>query len=176
MTLVSTFSSVQYAQESFPLRKPGDASNDSSKWIVSSPYLGKLHLLNLDTLDKQSRLLALTLTELQATPDYALVEYERAFDFDGLLDALRRRVKCEGLQWQQQDFYVVEFRSKVQSDIDSDLLYTLDEKSHEEATQSGGLLKYWYGSPDAERRNLATCEQARTLIGQPTNLSRLLEE
>jgi len=26
-----------------------------------------------------------------------------------------------------------------------------------EATLSGGLLKYWYGKPDAERRNLATC-------------------
>ena len=150
MTHVSALAPAQYAPESFLPREPAGASNDSSRWIVSSPYLSKLHLLDLDTLDKQSRLFALTLTELQATPDYALVDYQQAFDFDELLKALRRRVNCEGLQWQQQEFYVVEFRSKVRSDIDSDLLYTLDEKSHEEATQSGGLLKYWYGTPDAE--------------------------
>jgi len=33
----------------------------------------------------------------------------------------------------------------------------LDEGSHAEATKSGGLLKYWFGMPDEDGRNLATC-------------------
>jgi hypothetical protein len=37
------------------------------------------------------------------------------------------------------------------------LLHDLDKYSHGEATVSGGLLKYWFGSCDGEERNLATC-------------------
>jgi hypothetical protein len=34
----------------------------------------------------------------------------------------------------------------------------LDYESHREACESGGLLKYWFGGPSEERRNLATCK------------------
>jgi hypothetical protein len=37
-------------------------------------------------------------------------------------------------------------------------LYKLDYESHAEACESGGLLKYWFGKADGERRNLATCK------------------
>ncbi|ERF76567.1 hypothetical protein EPUS_05840 [Endocarpon pusillum Z07020] len=129
-----------------------------SRRIIASPYLEESHLLDLTTLDDQSRLLALALSDLTtATRDYAIAAYEKAIDLEGLMSSLRTLVIAEGSRWTEQSFYVVEFRSTLKAGIDRDLLFTLDQKSHEEATQSGGLLKYWYGEPDAERRNLATC-------------------
>ena len=50
------------------------------------------------------------------------------------------------------------FRSKLKPLIDTEYLYKLDEESHREAVGSGGLLKYWFGAGDGQRRNLATCE------------------
>lgn len=50
------------------------------------------------------------------------------------------------------------FRSCIALNADVDRLHELDAKSHQEATASGGLLKYWFGSKNAERENLATCE------------------
>lgn len=140
---------------------PSYENRDSflSRRIIASPYLEESHLLDLTTLDDQSRLLALALSDLTtATGDYAIAAYEKAIDLEGLISSLRTLVIAEGSRWTEQSFYVVEFRSILKLGIDRDLLFTLDKKSHEEATQSGGLLKYWYGEPDAERRNLATCE------------------
>lgn len=38
------------------------------------------------------------------------------------------------------------------------LLYRMDRLAHEEAVASGGLLMYWYGTPDErDGENLATC-------------------
>ena len=42
--------------------------------------------------------------------------------------------------------------------MDREKLFVLDKNSHAEAVRSGGLLKYWYGEPDAEGANLATCK------------------
>ena len=39
----------------------------------------------------------------------------------------------------------------------AELADLVNRRSHAEATQSGGLLKYWFGVPDTEGRNLATC-------------------
>lgn len=39
----------------------------------------------------------------------------------------------------------------------AELFDLVNRHSHAEATQSGGLLKYWFGVPDTEGRNLATC-------------------
>ncbi|KAJ9113980.1 hypothetical protein QFC22_005798 [Naganishia vaughanmartiniae] len=36
-------------------------------------------------------------------------------------------------------------------------LYAADREAHEEAVRSGGLLMYWYGEPDAQGHNVATC-------------------
>ncbi|ETN44323.1 uncharacterized protein HMPREF1541_10503 [Cyphellophora europaea CBS 101466] len=126
--------------------------------LASSPYLDQGHLLNLDTLDPQSRLLAHALTKLHSQgTDYATVKYEDSLNLDNVLTELEKLAHTANLQWEEQDFYVVEFRSKLKPQIDNLLLFELDKESHREANISGGLLKYWYGEPDAERRNLATC-------------------
>jgi hypothetical protein len=64
----------------------------------------------------------------------------------------------------ETSFYVVVFRSQLKPDIDQDRLYLLDYESHREACESGGLLKYWFGKADGERRNLATCEYPLFLL------------
>lgn len=127
--------------------------------IESSPYLEEEHLLDLKTLDRQSRFFAIALKRLKPhREDYATVEYESSLNLDEVLSKLRRIVALYGHKWKQQDFYVVEFRSQLKPKIDNALLFKLDEESHREANTSGGLLKYWYGEPDSERRNLATCK------------------
>ncbi|CAN9330742.1 unnamed protein product [Alternaria alternata] len=67
------------------------------------------------------------------------------------------RYRAERYEWKETSFYVVVFRSQLKEDIDQEWLYRLDEESHREACESGGLLKYWFGKGDEERRNLATC-------------------
>jgi hypothetical protein len=132
---------------------------DRPDLLASSPYLDEGHLLDLDTLDTQSRMLAIALTSLHTkSPDYAIVVYEHGLDLDDLLIELSRVVRASGLRWVGQDFYIVEFRSQLKPVIDNALLFKLDKESHREANTSGGLLKYWYGEPDELRRNLATCE------------------
>lgn len=161
MALISPSHRQQLSEGAVPLSKSVNLSTNPSRWLVSSPYLGSDHLLDLETVDRQSRLFAIALTNLSpATENYAAVNYEKAFDFDELMASLRSVAAAEGVQWRRQVFYVVEFRSKLRVEIDNDLLYSLDKMSHAEATQSGGLLKYWYGVPDGDRRNLATCEFA----------------
>ena len=129
--------------------------------LITSPYLEDQHKLDLSVLDSTNRLMALALTALHsARPDYAVCEYEQAFNWSGVMEKLTSIAKEEGVVWKQQTFYVVEFRSKLKEVIDTDLLYQLDKQSHAEAVESGWLLKYWYGSPDGERQNLATCESS----------------
>lgn len=133
--------------------------HSSYPWLIVSPYLEREHQLDLRTVDPPYRLLALALTKLEkACNDYATVKYEDAFEWSSLMMTLKDLAGRESYQWRRQKFYVVEFRSKLKKDIDNELLFKLDKKSHEEATACGGLLKYWYGEPDSERRNLATCE------------------
>ncbi|RMZ87023.1 hypothetical protein DV736_g5753, partial [Chaetothyriales sp. CBS 134916] len=128
------------------------------RWLAVSPYLEQEHLLDLTTLDVHCLLFALSLTCLEAaTDDYAIVRYENSLNLDALAAELRRLVDRHRIKWRQRDFYVVEFRSRLKESIDNDLLFKLDKESHREATESGGLLKYWYGVPNKERRNLATC-------------------
>lgn len=143
-----------------------DIHNDSNTFsthntnlLASSPYLDDGHLLDLNTLDPQSRLLAVALTTLRTKgPNYATVKYEDGLDLDGIVAELRSLADRAGVEWVEQDFYVVEFRSHLRSKIDNPLLFKLDKESHREANISGGLLSYWYGEPDDNRRNLATCK------------------
>lgn len=130
-----------------------------STLIASSPYLEPDHLLDLNSIDSQSQLLAIALTKLKLrTSKYAIVRYEDALDLDELLKELQKLVKEADVAWKHQDFYVVEFRSQLKQNINSMLLFKLDKESHREANISGGLLKYWFGEADTDRRNLATCE------------------
>ncbi|KAL9049882.1 MAG: hypothetical protein Q9162_006966 [Coniocarpon cinnabarinum] len=56
-----------------------------------------------------------------------------------------------------EKFYGVLFLSRRKSDSNSERLYKADRAAHEEAVASGGLLMYYYGVPDGEGRNIATC-------------------
>ncbi|OMP82054.1 UPF0643 protein [Diplodia seriata] len=126
--------------------------------IYSSPYPSPTHTLDLSRLPTPSSLFAQALQSLvPLDADYATAPYESAFDYTALFAELRRLVKDAGFAWPETSFYVVAFRSVLKDGIDKERLGLLDEKSHEEAVESGGLLKYWFGVPDGERRNLATC-------------------
>lgn len=127
--------------------------------IQSSPYSDPLNFLNLIELDKPLQLFALALTKLQSTrPDYATAPYMSSFNWDEVFEILTGLCTQAGIQWQRTDFYVVIFRSKLRIEADRARLGELDQMSHQEACASGGLLQYWFGSSDAERRNLATCK------------------
>ncbi|KAJ5489314.1 hypothetical protein N7539_004204 [Penicillium diatomitis] len=126
--------------------------------LVASPYNSVPHLLDLDTLDTQSRLLALSLSLF--TPvrsDYATGDYLEFFNWPEVFQFLKALAKAGGHAWKKQSFYVVSFRSQLQPGVDNDHLHALDAYSHQEAVSSGGLLKYWFGTKNKDRRNLATC-------------------
>jgi hypothetical protein len=127
--------------------------------LISSPYNHPNHLLDLQTLDSQNRLLALALTAMKPiTPDYATGNYLESFNWPHVLTTLRKLTEAEGHEWTEQKFYTVIFQSKVNESIDRDRLGDLDQHSHREATESGGLLKYWFGAASEQRENLATCK------------------
>lgn len=127
--------------------------------LISSLYPDFENQLQLDHLDLPNRLLAFALTALKPVrDDYATAPYVESFNWSEVFALLRSLSRGVGYEWKQQDFYVVIFRSKLQANVDRDRLGLLDEMSHQEACASGGLLKYWFGSPDEERQNLATCE------------------
>lgn len=130
-----------------------------STFLISSPYNEKYHLLDLTTLDLPNRLFAKALSALRPIrQDYATAAYVESLNWSKVLGKLRELCAAAGHEWIAHSFYVVIFRSKLKPVIDDTLLYELDFHSHGEATESGGLLKYWFGAPNEERRNLATCK------------------
>ena len=137
---------------------------EQNQYLISSPYTTPGHLLDLSTLTLLQRLLAQALANLQPTDaHYATTPYEQAFNWSTIISHLRHlhsslppsstTPQC----WHSQIFYIVVFRSRLPPTTDRTLLGAMDERSHAEANASGGLLKYWFGIPDAEGRNLATC-------------------
>lgn len=127
--------------------------------LVSSPYPDVANQLDLRSLATPVRLLAFALSVLAPIrSDYATAPYLESFNWPEVFHALRTLCSRAGVQWQRQEFYLVIFRSQLRRDIDRGRLGELDQRSHEEACASGGLLKYWFGSCDADMRNLATCK------------------
>lgn len=128
--------------------------------LISSPYNRPEHLLDLTTLDTQNRLLSLALAVLKPIrTDYAIADYLETFNWPEILRMLRQLSEYEKHEWKEQKFYTVVFRSKLNAEIDEERLGDLDRQSHREATESGGLLKYWFGAAsEVGRENLATCE------------------
>ncbi|KAJ5939585.1 hypothetical protein N7466_002719 [Penicillium verhagenii] len=135
-----------------------DASDIQDSRLIASPYNSPPHLLDLNSLDTQSRLLSLALAYFTPTrDDYATAEYLDSFNWTEVFDLVKAFSAAEGHTWTAQTFYVVSFRSVLQPGVDNDHLHDLDAYSHQEATASGGLLKYWYGTKNEKRQNLATC-------------------
>ncbi|KAJ5698528.1 hypothetical protein N7462_000533 [Penicillium macrosclerotiorum] len=134
------------------------SSTPTDSHLIASPYNNTPHLLDLETLDTQSRLFALALSFFKPVrDDYATAEYLDSFNWAEVLDLLKNFAAAEGHTWTTQSFYVVAFRSRLQPGVDQDHLHALDAYSHQEAVASGGLLKYWFGTKNGERQNLATC-------------------
>ncbi|KAI9674725.1 MAG: hypothetical protein M1817_001629 [Caeruleum heppii] len=126
--------------------------------LVASPYVERRHLLDLQTLDKPFQLLAKALTVMQPiTEAYATASYAESFNWDQVLAMVRTLAAAEQYRWTRQSVYVVVFRSQVPATTNRAELGLLDAHSHVEAIDSGGLLKYWFGVPDQNGRNLATC-------------------
>ena len=126
--------------------------HDGNKLILSSPYLN--HLLNSEFMDAPSKELAILLQDLQPNDTYLDLPYDQAFNWAVLLSKLSP-------DFPATEFYIVAFCSCLAlSSVNSEILaelHFLDKLSHFEASESGGLLKYWFGVPGVDRRNLATC-------------------
>lgn len=136
-----------------------DIDTDTDARLISSPYNDPLHLLDLSRLDTQNRLLALALASFRPIrDDYATAAYLDSFNWQEVFGLVKAYSDAEGHEWTTQSFYVVEFRSVLHPGIDQDRLHALDAYSHQEATTSGGLLKYWFGTKNEKRQNLATCK------------------
>ena len=136
----------------------GGTKADVGSLLVVSPYTTEPHLLDLRPLEESQRLLARSLTVLQAVrTDYATAAYSQAFNWNVVINRLQILVRQSKCAWKRQHFYIVVFRSQVPPTTNRVELGQLDQKSHAEATKSGGLLKYWFGMPDQDGRNLATC-------------------
>ena len=131
-----------------------------TNFLVVSPYRSREHLLDLHVLHKNQQLLAKALTALQAIrSDYATCPYPEAFNWPVVIENLRSLVQKADYYWIDQHFYIVVFRSQISPATNRVHLSELDRASHAEATKSGGLLKYWFGVPDEQGRNVATCGQ-----------------
>jgi len=147
------------------------------RYLVVSPYTEKDHLLDLETLDTENQLLALSLTSLTCLrDDYATAPYVDIFNWGDVIEGLRALARQRNHVWREASFFVVAFRSQIPPTTAYADLGALDKAAHIEATSSGGFLKYvdrvtsvrwqhraharnryWFGSPDSEGRNLATC-------------------
>lgn len=113
-----------------------------SRYLVASPYADAGHLLDLDTLDKESELLARALTHMANTrSDYAIAGYVESFNWEDVLAELKLLVEEDGHQWRAVDFYIVAFRSQIPPTTVYADLGVLDAAAHLEAVKSGGLLK-----------------------------------
>ncbi|CAK7204607.1 hypothetical protein SEUCBS139899_007365 [Sporothrix eucalyptigena] len=136
--------------------EPTPSQSPSSRYIIASPYPD--HLLDLETLEPQTQLLARALAVFDKTrDDYATAPYVESFNFSTVIEELKRLQAKERTPWGRRDYFVVAFRSQIPPTTDYGDLSSLDKAAHREATDSGGLLRYWFHMPDANGRNLATC-------------------
>jgi hypothetical protein len=134
-------------------------------WLQASPYSDADHLLDLGTLALSEQLLAIALTKMAPLDaDYATTEYSQAFIWDNVVEELRNLTSIANFVWRRGEYYVVVFRSQLKEGCDRAFLGHLDKISHREAVVSGGLLKYWFGTPNSARRNLATCKYTILLV------------
>ena len=137
-----------------------DRVQQAGDFLQVSPYSDQAHLLNLSDVSRPNQLLAKALVELEwVREDYATAGYQESFNWPVVIDHLRGLLRVHNdFQWLEQSFYVVVFKSRIEPGTPYPHLIELDRRSHAEATLSGGLLKYLYGTPDNEGNNLATCK------------------
>ncbi len=113
------------------------------KYLVVSPYHEQGHLLDLDSVDMENQLLALSLTKLECVrKDYATAPYLEAFNWGEIMETLHTLTREMNHTWMETSFFVVAFRSRIPPTTVYAELGTLDRAAHAEATASGGFLKY----------------------------------
>ncbi|KAF4472317.1 hypothetical protein FALBO_789 [Fusarium albosuccineum] len=130
----------------------------NGRYLVQSPYTEKEHLLDLETLDNENALLARALGRFRALrEDYATAPYVESFNWPEVIEEVKRLAAESGKGFKETSFYIVAFRSRIKKTTEYADLGRLDKAAHAEAVASGGFLKYWFGAPDSELANLATC-------------------
>jgi hypothetical protein len=148
----------------------GVPDGGSGEVLVSSPYAGREHHLDLTTVDDSSRQLALALRSLKPiTIEYPIKAYSESFNWQEIVDQVPPSFTgtppsnlpfcTTSDRWFVGEFYCIAFYSTLHPNVDTDRLHYLDGLAHAEANLSGGLLKYWWQDPPdpSTRRNLATC-------------------
>ncbi|KAF4453448.1 UPF0643 protein PB2B2.08 [Fusarium austroafricanum] len=136
----------------------GSELGAGKRYMVQSPYTEQEHLLDLDTLDNENELLARALSKLHVLrDDYATAPYTESFNWPQVIEELKRLSVESGKDFKETSFYIVAFRSRIKKSTEYADLGRLDKGAHAEAVASGGFLKYWFGEPDSELANLATC-------------------
>ena len=99
--------------------------------------------------------------------DYAARPIDQAFNWEACLATVDRG-----------EWYVVAFRSIRRTDADEDLLDEMDERAFAEASSFSGLLHYFSGTMDDERRCLSMCvwedrQHAREAAALPEHLGAI---
>ncbi|KAJ4264964.1 hypothetical protein NW762_005207 [Fusarium torreyae] len=129
-----------------------------NRFLVQSPYTEQEHLLDLETLDNENALLARALSQFRVLrDDYATASYTESFNWSEVIEEVKRLAVESGKGFKETSFYIVAFRSRIKKTTEYADLGRLDKGAHAEAVASGGFLKYWFGEPDSELANLATC-------------------
>ncbi|KAI1810412.1 hypothetical protein GGS20DRAFT_187927 [Poronia punctata] len=132
--------------------------DEATSLLTVSPYTDREHLLDLRTLDMENAILAQALVHLKSLrADYATAPYVDTFNWEQVVEQVKQIAREREYRWRNTSFFVVAFRSQIPPTTVYEDLGVLDKAAHAEATASGGFLKYWFGSPDKEGRNLATC-------------------
>ncbi|KAI1738824.1 hypothetical protein F4680DRAFT_160257 [Xylaria scruposa] len=132
--------------------------DEAEDLLVISPYTERDHLLDLKSLDMENAILAQALVQLKCLrPDYATAPYVDSFNWTEVMEQVKRLAQQKEHRWKGSSFFVVAFRSQIPPTTVYEDLGILDKAAHAEATASGGFLKYWFGSPDKDGKNLATC-------------------
>ncbi|KAL8956717.1 MAG: hypothetical protein Q9193_005834 [Seirophora villosa] len=145
----------QEERDTLTAEKHGATGKDSL--LVVSPYASPPHLLDLASLNPSQVYLVKALSTLApVTHAYATISYTKAFNWAAVFTGLATAVKDDAFKWTEQFFYIVVFRSQIPPTTDRRHLEELDMRAHAEAMKSGGLFKYWFGTADADGRNLAT--------------------
>ncbi|KAI4105597.1 MAG: hypothetical protein L6R37_002675 [Teloschistes peruensis] len=156
--VLSSKQGEQTKESAFDYGQRGARIDAVEDLLVVSPYTDRAHLLDLTILNQAQILLAHALTVLSpATAAYATSAYIASFNWVEVFNFLATTVKAANYPWKEQVFYIVVFRSQVPPTTDRSHLGALDKRAHAEAMQTNGLLKYWFGVPDHDGRNLATC-------------------
>ncbi|KAF8865476.1 hypothetical protein BDZ45DRAFT_413758 [Acephala macrosclerotiorum] len=158
-TEISTFpSGIKDSNTQVSIQVQEISDEIKNNFLIVSPYEELPHLLDLRTLDIPNQLLARALVALKSLKkDYATANYVETFNWSEVIENVKRLAAVSNYQWKKEKFYIVVFRSRIPPTTVYADLGVLDKAAHAEATKSGGFLKYWFGSPDSEGRNLATC-------------------